>query len=162
MYAQRLAKAMGNPLYYIATMIPHDEEDRARIRRHLADREGWGFETLECPVNILRALELGDPRGSFLMDSVTALLSNEMFPAEGYVPDCGERVAEELCELARRAENIVFVSDFIYSDAAIYDDYTQDYRKALAMADRALVHACDTVIEVCSGTITLHKGVLPE
>ena len=102
MYAQRLAKAMGNPLYYIATMIPHDEEDRARIRRHLADREGWGFETLECPVNILRALELGDPRGSFLMDSVTALLSNEMFPAEGYVPDCGERVAEELCELARR------------------------------------------------------------
>ena len=162
MYAQRLAKAMGNPLYYIATMIPHDEEDRARIRRHLADREGWGFETLECGVNILDCLERADPNGAFLLDSVTTLLSNEMFPAEGYVPDCGERVAEELCELARRAENIVFVSDFIYSDAAIYDDYTQNYRKALAMADRALVRACDTVIEVCSGTITLHKGVLPE
>ena len=161
-YAQRAAKACGTPLYYLATMIPHDEEDLARIRRHREERAGWGFETLECGRDILRCLDDADPNGAFLLDSVTALLSNEMFPAEGYVPDCGERVAEELWELARRAENIVFVSDFIYSDAAIYDDYTQNYRKALAMADRALVHACDTVIEVCSGTITLHKGVLPE
>lgn len=45
-YAQRRAKDMaenaGVPLYYIATMIPHDEEDRIRIRRHLSERDGWG------------------------------------------------------------------------------------------------------------------------
>ena len=35
--AQHAAKKLAGdgPLYYIATMIPHDEEDRARIRRHL-------------------------------------------------------------------------------------------------------------------------------
>ncbi|MBQ8974942.1 MAG: bifunctional adenosylcobinamide kinase/adenosylcobinamide-phosphate guanylyltransferase [Oscillospiraceae bacterium] len=161
MYAQRLAKAMGTPLYYIATMIPHDEEDRARIRRHLAERDGWGFETIECPVNILRCLEGADPKGSFLMDSVTALMSNEMFSEKGYDPDCGERVANELRELARRAENIVFVSDFIYSDAAVYDDFTENYRRALAAADRALAAQCDVVMEVCSGNAYLHKGVMP-
>ncbi len=40
-YAQRLARRQadeaGSPLYYIATMIPHDEEDHARIREDLTE-----------------------------------------------------------------------------------------------------------------------------
>ncbi len=45
--AQRMARALacGKPMYYWATMEPHDGEDLARIRRHCADREGWGFTT---------------------------------------------------------------------------------------------------------------------
>ena len=160
-FAQTLAKAMGTPLYYIATMIPHDDEDRARIKRHLDERAGWGFETIECGRNILSCLDGADTSGSFLMDSVTALVSNEMFPPDGYDGACGQRVAEELAELAERAENIVFVSDFIYADAAEYDEYTETYRKALAAADRVLAKRCDTVIEVCSRNIILHKGELP-
>ena len=47
-YAQTLAKAQqGLPLYYVATMEPRDEEDRLRIARHLKEREGWGFVTVE-------------------------------------------------------------------------------------------------------------------
>lgn len=44
---QRLTRAFaaGAPMYYWATMEPTDEEDLARIARHLKDREGWGFET---------------------------------------------------------------------------------------------------------------------
>ena len=44
---QRLTRtfAAGAPMYYWATMEPTDEEDLARIARHLKDREGWGFET---------------------------------------------------------------------------------------------------------------------
>ena len=47
--AQRIAKLLGEnaPLYYWATMEPHDDEDLARIRRHIADRDGWGFTTVE-------------------------------------------------------------------------------------------------------------------
>ena len=51
MYAQKIARDMAEaqqvPLYYLATMIPVDAEDRARISRHLSEREGWGFETIE-------------------------------------------------------------------------------------------------------------------
>ena len=75
-YAQRVAKAGGSPLYYIATMIPHDDEDLARIRRHREERAGWGFETLECGRSILSCLDAADSRGSFLLDSVTALFSD--------------------------------------------------------------------------------------
>ena len=47
--AQNLAVklAEGGKRYYIATMIPSDQEDRERIRRHIADRDGMGFETVE-------------------------------------------------------------------------------------------------------------------
>jgi len=158
-YAQRIAQAMGTPLYYLATMIPHDDEDRARIKRHIAERDGWGFETIECGTDILSALDNADENGAFLLDSVTALLSNEMFTETGdFDPDSPKRVAEALLEFVRRAPNIVMVSDFIFSDAALYDSYVEAYREGLAYIDRTLAKECDHVIEVVNGTIIMHKG----
>ncbi len=162
-HAQRISKALsrGAPLYYIATMIPHDSEDNARIARHLREREGWGFETLECPVRLLSCLDRSDNRGTYLLDSVTALLSNEMFSPEGEIDrSAPERVVRELTEFAARAANAVFVSDFIYSDAMLYDEMTEAYRKGLALCDAALARCCDSVIEVSGGVMTAHKGVL--
>lgn len=52
----------------------------------------------------------------------------------------------------------MFVSDFIYSDAFRYDAYTEAYRRALAMLDRALAEICDTVIELCAGIPIVYKG----
>jgi len=157
-YAQRIAKEAGSPLYYIATMIPHDSEDDARILRHRQERDGWGFETIECGSDILSCLDHADPNGSFLLDSVTALLSNEMFAPDGFHPEAAEKIANELCEFVRKAPNTVLVSDFIYSDAAIYDDWTETYRRGLAQIDRALAKACDCVIEVVNGQIIVYKG----
>ena len=161
--AERTVKTLAGsgPLYYIATMIPHDEEDRERIRRHVASRAGMGFITLEQGTDVVRCLDHADPDGAFLLDSVTALLSNEMWPDGGYVPDAGKHTAEQLRELARRAKNIVFVSDFIYADAGRYDEYTENYRHALAMCDYALAQECDTVVEVVSTNPVVYKGRLP-
>lgn len=158
-YAQRITKAMGAPLYYLATMIPHDDEDRARIRRHIAERDGWGFETIECGTNILSALDHADPNGAFLLDSVTALLSNEMFTETGDFDETSPaRVADALREFVRRAPNTVMVSDYIYSDAALYPPMVEAYRKGLAYIDRALARECSHVIEVVNGSIIMHKG----
>ena len=78
---QRLTRAFaaGAPMYYWATMEPTDEEDLARIARHLKDREGWGFETIERGRDLLPALERIDPAGAVLFDSITAQLACEMF-----------------------------------------------------------------------------------
>lgn len=164
-FAQRLAQklARGGPLYYIATMVPHDEEDHARIRRHIAERDGWGFQTLECPRDIASCLTLTGGRGAYLLDSVTALLSNEMFTEDGQLdPDAAARTAEGLRRFADGVEHAVFVSDYIYSDAALYDDWTERYRRGLAALDRLLAQRCDAVVEVCAGQTMLHKGALPQ
>ncbi|MBR2716416.1 MAG: bifunctional adenosylcobinamide kinase/adenosylcobinamide-phosphate guanylyltransferase [Oscillospiraceae bacterium] len=163
--AQSLAVklAAGGRLYYVATMIPTDDEDRARIRRHVADREGLGFVTLERGRRILSCLEEADPDGTFLVDSVTALLMNEMFPPpyDGTVDEnAPARCADELVRFVRSVRNAVLVSDGIYSDAALYDGETERYRRGLAAVDRALAGACDTAVEVCAGIPVVHKGGL--
>ena len=162
--AERTVKALAGdgPLYYIATMIPHDEEDEQRIQRHIEQRAGMGFTTLEQGRDVLQCLEQAEPDGTFLLDSVTALLSNEMFLPDGETDlHAGSRVATQLRELADRAKNIVFVSDFIYSDAGRYDSYTEAYRRGLAQCDRALAEVCDTVVEVCAANPIIYKGGLP-
>lgn len=166
-FAQDLAVrlARGGKRYYIATMIPCDEEDRDRIRHHIADRDGLGFETLEQGRDIARCLDRADHSGSFLLDSVTALLLNELYPdpstwkLDPTAPDRCQRDLEELC---RGAANIVLVSDYIYSDAAKYDPETECFRRGLAKLDRALAKMADTVIEVSAGNLIFHKGALPQ
>ena len=162
MLAQRISKALAGdgPLYYAATMIPHDGEDDARIARHRRERAGWGFETVECGRDAASAFA-SLPRGTVLFDSVTALMANEMFHGPELDRDAPRRARETLSALADRAENVVFVSDFIYSDAGHYDEWTEFYRRSLAEADRYLCQRCDTVIEMCAGNAFVHKGVLP-
>ena len=160
-YALKAAKAHEGPYYYVATMIPRDEEDRARVLAHRREREGWGFVTLECARNLPECLEGADPRGAFLIDSVTALLSNEMFPNDGFNGNAAVEVATQLETFVRRAPNTVLVSDFIFSDAALYDETTEHYRRGLAFIDRHMARFCDNVIEVINAQCVVHKGRLP-
>ncbi len=160
-----LRLAAGGKRYYIATMIPSDEEDNQRIRHHILDREGMGFETLEQGRNIAACLEHADTRGAFLLDSVTALLLNELFP-DPTMPDMDEtavvRCRDGLEQLCTQVQNIVLVSDYIYSDAQLYDRVTETYRCGLAQLDRFLAGIADTVIECSGGCTVLYKGELPE
>lgn len=166
-YAQDLAVklAHGGKRYYIATMIPCDEEDRERIRRHIADRDGLGFETIEQGRNVAECLQKADVNGSFLLDSVTALLLNELYPdPTTWALDFSapERCERGLLELCRKVSNIVLVSDYIYSDAAKYSEETEVFRRGLARLDRSLAKIADTVIEVSAGSRIFLKGRLPE
>ena len=158
-----VALSKGGKHYYVATMISSGAEDDDRIRRHIADREGMGFETVECFRNIMDCLKIADKDGVFLVDSVTALIQNSLFPVEkNYEIDlnAANRCAEELVEFARTVRHAVFVSDYIYSDAEIYSETTERYRKCLADIDRRLAQVCDTVVEVAAGQYIVHKGEL--
>ena len=158
--AQRLAKWQSKgSLYYVATMRPCDDEDTARIMRHIEEREGWGFTTIEQPVDILQCLGSCDADASFLLDSTTALLANEMFPAGKDVNvDAPGKIAGELVSICKKVKDIVVVSDYIYSDAILYDELTEAYRKGLAFIDRTLATVCDVVLEIAFGSIIVHKG----
>ena len=152
--AKELAENRSKPLYYIATMIPRDDEDRARIKRHIGERSGWGFETVEQGRNLAEILDMPDVdnSGVFLMDSVTALLSNEMFDDSGnFIETALEHVREDVLKFARGTGNTVFVSDYIYSDAVAYDELTEEYRRGLALIDRALAAECEEVWEIAYG-----------
>lgn len=183
MFAQNFSKEISRrnntELYYLATMKPTDDEDLARIARHIEERRDWGFITLEQSEKICGCLNLtnldqgenqggavveikepglANPKGAFLLDSVTALLSNEMFRADKTVDfDAPERVADELSQFAKFTGNTVFVSDYIYGDAEIYDEITEAYRCGLAYIDKTLAKICQRVIEVSYGNVIEYK-----
>ena len=166
-FAQELAVRLSSNKNrcYVATMIPFDDEDQGRIARHIADRAGMGFETLELPRDIAACLTRARPGATFLIDSLTALLLNEMFPDSHGAdadPDATARCRAGLLRVAREAKNAVFVTDYLYSDAMRYDAFTENYRASLASLDRALAAACDVVIELCAGIAIVHKGALPK
>ena len=162
-YAQHLAKSQQNKdnnlLYYIATMRPVDGEDDERIKRHVKDRDGWGFETAEQPDNINKILSKCDITGSFLLDSLTALLANEMFALDGNINhNAADKISDELKEILNVIENIVIVSDYIYSDAELFDELTDEYRKSLAQIDIVAAKNCDIVLECAYANVMVHKG----
>ena len=177
-YAQALAKDLaeksGGPLYYIATMIPSDDEDRARIKKHVEDREGWGFITVEEPYAISVDLN-AKGKGTYLLDSVTAILSNNMFTSDNtgnysFNPNAAEQVLTNLRQFAETVENVIFVSDYIYADSInLYlggkaaegqneVDYTEEYRRGLAYIDREMAGLCDMLVEITAGVPIVHKG----
>ena len=156
-FAEKLVREYGKDrdIFYLATMIPHDDEDRKRIERHIEERKDYGFKTIECGLDISKLDVPYD--GAYLLDSITALLSNEMFRDGNIFPDAGKKVAEELTDLANRVRDIVFVSDYIYSDANIYTEYTEKYRENLAYIDKTLAKTCDRVIDVSFGNVLEYK-----
>lgn len=163
--AQRLAVTLagGGKLYYLATMRPRDAEDLARIARHREDRAGMGFETVEQGKNLPGCLSRTDKRGTFLLDSVTALLTNGFFPPElAYAPDdtAGQRVEAEILSLAGQVKHLVVVADDLFRDAERYDAATERYREALGGILRRLAERADTVVEMTMGNPVVHKGVL--
>lgn len=200
MYAQKIAKAMSVeydvPLYYVATMEPTDEEDENRIKRHVQDRAGWGFTTIEEPhklVNVFSERDKGfmaesdnadnlhntdnannsdnadnaddvdikcmgktpvNPKGVFLVDSLTALLGNNMFGKNGSMNlDCFDDVRDDIYTFSTIASNIVMVSDSIGCDGIIFDQITEAYRESLARLEREIASYYDRVTEVSVGQI---------
>lgn len=153
MRAQQLAKETAErcraPMYYLAVMEPQDEEDLERVREHRKARAGWGFQTLEEPRDVRRAVR--EYSGVYLLDSVTALLANVMFQGGTFFPAAEEQVLEQLLDFADRTEHTIFVSDDIFSDAQLYDPVTETYRRALGHIHQALARRCDVVEEVAAG-----------
>ena len=158
-----LSLSERRPRYYVATMEPPcDADELERIRIHRAARAGKGFVTLEQGRNLPVCLEQADHSGVFLLDSVTALLANEMFPTNAQPDETAtERIAADLGTFLGAVEHAVVVSDYLYGDGIAYDPVTERYRRGLAYLDRFLAERCDCVVEICLGRPAAHKGRLP-
>ena len=76
MHAQRLAKAHGGKVVFIATAEGQDDEMRDRIAAHQAERPA-DWVTLETPTNVAEAFRrLSSPADVVLLDCLTLLVSN--------------------------------------------------------------------------------------
>jgi len=76
-HAEQLLIGQPPPRLYIATAQAFDDEMRARIAQHRADRKGAGWQTIEAPIDLAAAL-MHDPAAPALVDCLTLWLTNLM------------------------------------------------------------------------------------
>ena len=145
-YAENLVPNTGSRVY-LATMEPFGAEAETRIARHRKLREGKGFETIECPVNIEKVLEAC--RGKqVLLEDLPNLVANEMFSSHAHSI---AGIAEQILDLAHISESLICVTGILTADGRKYDESTMKYLKELAAIERTLAAHADRVIEVACG-----------
>ena len=139
---------------YIATMQVYDEESVQRVARHRAQRADKGFTTIECEKDLASAnVEEGSV---VLLEDLVNLMANEMFDG-GDV----ERIVPALCDLAQKAQHLVMVTNDVFSDGVVYDEFTQEYLRNLAKINREVASIADLVVEVVYSIPVALKGELP-
>lgn len=168
-FAENLAvlRAENRELYYIASMIPQDEECHDRIARHRFMRRNKGFHTVEC-YDHLQKLEL-EPGSVALLECLSNLLANEMYQEQGQLKSHGDEICrqavgailEPILELEKKGVHVIVVSNEIFSDGGEYDEETERYVGCLGFLNRELAKRADLVVELVCGIPLVQKGELP-
>ena len=156
-YAEALVLRCGLPRYYLATMQVWDAECAARVEKHRRMRAAKQFETVECPLH-LENIRL-PARGTALLEDLGNLTANELYSPGGAGKHTAEAVLAGLERLAAGCDNLIVVSNEVFSGGADYAGDTGRYLKALAQVNNALAARADHVVRVVCGIPVYYKGV---
>ncbi|HHT17572.1 MAG TPA: bifunctional adenosylcobinamide kinase/adenosylcobinamide-phosphate guanylyltransferase [Papillibacter sp.] len=148
-YAEALACAGAAPLYYIATMMPFNDEDEQRIERHRLMRAEKGFHTLERYTN-LKDLKIHEP-GCILLECLGNLAANELFSEQGAGKNAKNAILDGVFALEEQCHDLVVVTNNVFGDGGNYEDGTLEYILTLAEVNNVLAQRFERVIEVVCG-----------
>ncbi len=152
-YAQMLAESAAAERLFLATAEAGDEEMRARIARHRADRsQGW--TTFEEPLALRFALRAEAREGRVvLVDCVTLWLSNLMLARR----DPAKEIAELIDEIVVLSGPVVFVSNEVGQGIAPATALGREFRDWQGRANQEIARACGAVVQVVAGLPILVK-----
>lgn len=155
-FAERLTRAAGRPLVYVATSQAFDEEMQDKIAQHRAQR-GQGWETLEKPFAMPDVLGTVGPEKIVLVDCLTVWLSNFML---------AKMPTEELSGLLKSAATaakapVVFVTNETGSGVIPESELGRKFRQAQGELNQDVAAWADLVVSVQAGLPLVLKGELP-
>ena len=156
-YAERLVLKTALPRYYLATMQVWDAECAARVEKHRRMRAAKQFETVECPLH-LDAVHL-PARGTALLEDLGNLTANELYDPAGAGDKAAEAIRTGLDAVYSQCENLIVVSNEVFSGGADYAGDTDRYLRTLARVNNALAARADNLVRVVCGIPVWYKGV---
>lgn len=148
-YAESLVLKTTGPRYYLATMQVWDAECAARVEKHRKMRAAKQFETVECPLH-LDNVRL-PARGTALLEDLGNLAANELYDPAGAGENAAKAILHGLESLAAQCENLIVVSNEVFSGGADYAGDTGRYLLALAQVNNAFAARADAVVRVVCG-----------
>lgn len=145
--AQDIAEKTSTQRTFIATAQAFDEEMRARIARHQADRDGL-WQTRETPFSLADAIRQETAPGKVvLVDCLTLWLSNVLLA--GHDTD---RATEGLIMAVREAKGpVILVSNEVGQGIVPETPLVRSFRDAQGRLNQRMAEACEAVIFVAAG-----------
>ena len=155
-YAESLVLKTALPRYYLATMQLWAAECAARVEKHRKLRAAKQYEAVECPLH-LDAVRL-PARGTALLEDLGNLAANELYDPTGAGENAAAAILRGLDSLAAQCENLIVVSNEVFSGGADYAGDTGRYLRALAQVNNAFAARADNVVRVVCGIPVFYKG----
>ena len=143
-YAEGLIKALPAPWIYVATAEIWDEEMRARIERHKADRSEKGWLTIEAPLDLSTALHTDHP---VLVDCLTLWVTNLML-GEHDIEAATDRLESAL---ARRTAPTFLVANEVGLGIVPDNKMARDFRDHAGRLHQRLAQKADRVLLMVAG-----------
>jgi adenosylcobinamide kinase / adenosylcobinamide-phosphate guanylyltransferase len=144
------------PRRYIATAQAWDDEMRARIAQHRADR-GDGWITVEAPLDLAGALGQAKADEVVLVDCATLWLSNQLLADHDLDAAC----ASLLTALAACPAPVVIVSNEVGLSIVPDNALARRFRDAQGRLNQQLAAQAGLVVMVVAGLPMVLKGPLP-
>jgi adenosylcobinamide kinase/adenosylcobinamide-phosphate guanylyltransferase len=158
-HAQALAEQVGaeqekHELVFIATAEAYDDEMRARIARHRADRDAR-WRTVEAPRDLVGAIVAADGEGrTILVDCLTLWLSNLLL-ADADLDAAGLALCEAAAAVRGR---IIFVSNEVGFGIVPDNALARRFRDAAGRLNQRVAAICEAVDLVLAGIPLVVKG----
>lgn len=159
-------RSAGYTRIYLATMGARDEESLKRIKKHIFRRKDMEYITIEksfdvgsidiTNIDIANGSEknVNEDKGGkriLLIEDIPNLLAGEMFKGTSFYPDVADKITADIMKLISACEHTVIVTNEVFSDGMIYDEYTTIYLREFGTINRRLARYSDKVVELVCG-----------
>lgn len=176
-----LCEKTGNDKIYLATMVPYGKETEEKIKRHRNMRAEKNFQTKECFTNLIafaktmQRHQFANPREKerLLLECMSNLVANELFDENGVgtflkkeQPEITEdelagkledSILEGICLLNDIYEDIVIVTNEVFSESTTYSKEMSLYKRVLGNINCRLAELAKEVTEIVYGQPVPYK-----
>lgn len=162
-YAQRCAEEYTGEKLYIATCPRIDAEMDDRIAKHIADRAGRDWHTIEEQVQLVQIIKEHPQKDVILIDCLTLWVNNLLFDQERLGSELNEDHLIDLCSnlvevSLNHSGKIFFVTNEIGSGIVPENPTARRYRDLVGRCNQFMAAKAAKVILVCCGIPLTIKG----
>jgi adenosylcobinamide kinase/adenosylcobinamide-phosphate guanylyltransferase len=156
-------RSAGYTRIYLATMGARDEESLKRIKKHIFRRKDMEYITIEKSFDVgsiditnidTSKTDIGKAdtgKRILLIEDIPNLLAGEMFKGTSFYPDVADKITADIMKLISACEHTVIVTNEVFSDGMIYDEYTTTYLREFGTINRRFAGYSDKVVELVCG-----------